>query len=375
MRARSSLRRAPFPRPAENPLTLPQHTNMLTLNTTRLMKSPSLILAIASLTVGLASAVAQSVTTDPVGFTTLTAKGSSFSVVGLNMVKPVAYQGVVSGVAGATVTDANANFDTALTAGKKYFVEIISGDYAGLNAEVVSWSGSSITISGDVSAIAGALTGAGHRIRESWTLGSVFGAANQAGLQSGATASAADVIYAVDPATGSFRLYYYQTGALVGGEGWRTPGNSFGDQSNVALYFTDGLIVQRRAGTDLNLKLVGAVKTGRTIVGLRQGYNLVANPYPVTDINLGNSGLFASGTGFSLSAGATLNASDVVYLPRDAGGYDLYYYQVGALVGGEGWRLAGSAFTDRAGEALSIGKSFFVQRRGADTSVILQPTF
>lgn len=335
------------------------------------MKSPSLILALASLTLGSAALVAQSVTTDPVGFTTLTVKGNSFNVVGLNMVKPVSYQGVVSGVAGAVVSDSNANFDTALTAGKKYFVEIISGDYAGLNAEVVSWSGSDLTIAGDVGSISAALNGAGHRIRESWTLGDVFGATNSAGLQSGATTSTADIVYAVDPATGNFRLYYYQTGAIVGGTGWRTTGNAFADQSSVPLYFTDGLIVQRRGATDLSIKLVGAVKTGKTIVGVKTGFNLVSNPYPVTDLTLGNSGL-----GTSVGAGSSLSNSDVIYLSKSAGaGYDLFYFQSGAIVGGTGWRSSASAFTDRSGEVMAIGRSFFVQRRGEDTSVTLTPTF
>jgi uncharacterized protein (TIGR02597 family) len=347
---------------------------MLMLNTTtRLMKSPSLILAFASLALGSAAAVAQSVTTDPVGFTTLTIKGNSFSVVGLNMVKPVAYQGVVSGVSGATVTDANANFDTALTAGKKYFVEIISGEYAGLNAEVLSWSGNSITIAGDVGAIAAALDGAGHRIRESWTIADVFGATNQAGLQGAATGDNADLIYTLDSA-GNFVTYYYKNAGFVGGTGWRTLTDLSTEQGGRPLYFTDAMVVQRRAATDLSLKLVGAVKVGRTIVPVQPGVNLIANVYPVTDINLSNSGFYEAGAN-SLTGAATADGADLVYMLNN-GVFSTFYYKNAGFVGGTGWRAIDNLSDDRGGQALAIGSGVVIERRGTSpTNVILQPTF
>lgn len=344
---------------------------MLMLNTTtRLMKSPSLILAIAGLALGSAAAVAQSVTTDPVGFTTLTIKGNAVNLVGLNMVKPVTYQGVVSGVSGATVTDANANFDTALTAGKKYFVEIISGDYAGLNAEILSWSGSSITIAGDVGGIAAALDGAGHRIRESWTLAGVFGAENQAGL-GGGTAATADFVYVSGPE--GLNTYYYKTSG-PGGTGWRQFGGSLSDsQAEVALYFTDALIVERRQPGDLAVKLVGAVKTGRTIVPVLAGINVISNVYPVTDITLENSGLYGE-EGFRLTGGTAATA-DLVFVPG-AEAFLSYYYKTSGP-GGIGWRRPGDSSTDYGTTGIPIGSGIVVQRGASatPTNVILSPTF
>lgn len=346
---------------------------MLTSNTTRLMKNPSVLLALAGLTLGSAAAVAQSVTTDPVGFTTLTIKGSSFNVLGLNMVKPVTYQGVVSGVNGAQVTDANADFTAALTAGKKYFVEIISGDYAGLNAEVVSWSGNTITIAGDVSGIAGALTGAGHRIRESWTIADVFGASNSAGLRASDSPIGADKIYVSNPTTGAFEVFYYQQGNIFDGDGWRSTASSQVDRSGTAIYFTDGLIVERTLGSDLAVKLVGAVKTGRTIVGVQNGFNLIGNVYPVSDLTLANSGLYGS-AGLSLSGSDSAVTSDQV-LVAAPGGFAGYYYQVGSLFDGDGWRSTGNSSVDAGGTSIPIGSGLFLLRRGAATSVVLTPTF
>src|SRR5947209_3481099 len=76
-------------------------------------------LILATLLVGASLVSAQTVATDPVGFITLTAKGttglpgnpsSALTFVGLAFTEPVAYQATFSSASGTTLTDSSATW-------------------------------------------------------------------------------------------------------------------------------------------------------------------------------------------------------------------------------------------------------------------------
>jgi hypothetical protein len=115
------------------------------------------------------------------------------------------------------------------------------------------------------------------------------------------------------------------------------------------------------------------VKTGRTIVPVFPGVNMIGNVYPVTDITLANSGLY-SATANSLTGGTSSAAADLVYI-LSGGTFTTYYYKTGGI-GGTGWRSLSSPSTDTGSTSIAIGTGAVIQRRGSTaTNVVLVPTF
>ena len=198
------------------------------------------------------------------------------------------------------------------------------------------------------------------KIRPNWTLSSIFGATNQAGLQGG-TASSADQILVYNASTATYTTYYYQTSG-IGGVGWRKLGDTtHSDQSGAFFKATDGILVKRFQSADVSFSLAGAVKLGQTAIPVAVGLNILSNVYPSGTFTLGTSGLQSSGLG-----GGTASTADLIliYDPVNAV-YNTYYYQTSGL-GGTGWRLAGdSTHADKSGVSIPFGSSILVQRKAA----------
>jgi len=196
------------------------------------------------------------------------------------------------------------------------------------------------------------------RIRKHWTIASVFGTTNQAGLQGG-TSSTADTVLVYSAATGGYDVYYYSTRGLPG-VGWRKAGAGAVDQANTVLYPDDGLLIQRKQTGNVNVVLMGAVKTGQTSFPVVAGLNILANPF-AAPMTLGSSGLY-KGDGSALVAGTAATADQVQIFNGTA--YDTYYYSSGGAAG-TGWRLddGNNSTVDQAAVQIPVGASFLVQRR------------
>jgi uncharacterized protein (TIGR02597 family) len=199
-----------------------------------------------------------------------------------------------------------------------------------------------------------------------WTLSSVFGATNTAGLTGSTAPETADLVLLPTGAT-TFDQYFYSTGGAQG-TGWRKVGDGTTDHAAQPVSLAQGAAVRARSAKAIII--TGLVKPGKTTVSLQTGRNYVANLCPVNAAGtgasaegrtLGNSGLY-TGTASGLTGATASGDADLVLL-WNGSGYTQYFYSTGGFTG-TGWRLVGSGTTDQANTALPDG-AFVILRRGA----------
>src|SRR5205823_4659027 len=94
-----------------------------------------------------------------------------------------------------------------------------------------------------------------------------------------------------NPATGLYTTYFYKTLGL-GGTGRRSTASSSFNQANAQLDLTQGILIKRKQGSNLEIKIFGTVKTGPTMAEVQPGLNILGNVYPIDTLTLGNSCLY-----------------------------------------------------------------------------------
>ncbi len=311
--------------------------------------------------------------TDPVGFITLTAVGTNglsantLSFLGLGMTQIVTNRGNLTAVSGTQLTLGNpppaAGAYNEGPVGPLYFIEIVSGAHAGFYDDIVSNDAAAVYTASDDSSL---LTGSeSYKIYPHWTLASVFGATDQAGLQGASGASQADQILVENPATKNYATYFYNTSSKTGGPGWRkVNGGSTTDYSTQVLYIDQGVLIQKITGTNLNVQLVGAVKLGPTVVPLDgPGNNFLGNVYATSAMTLSNSNLYTGNNATGLTGGSGPSLGDQVLIHNDAAGtYATYFWNTSTKTGGTGWRLVGgNSTTDVGTTQIPIGANVLIQ--------------
>ncbi len=326
--------------------------------------SVALACSIASL---ISTAQAQTTaTTDPVGFITLNIAGTGgagankISFKGLGLTRPVEYQGSAETSAQATnfIVDDQATWTTGQFEGANgsFFVEITSGTAAGTTYDVVSTDAATKKITLAQNLANGVANGTTFKVRKHWTITAVFGASNTAGLTGGEDTSTADQLL-IWNGTGYTVYYYQELPPALGGTGWRSAANAFADAGGTSVYPDDGLVVKRISASNVNLVVMGAVKTGSTSFPIQSGINIVSNVY-AAPMTLDSCGIVASG----LTAGEDTSTADQVLL-WNGSGYDVYYFQdLPPALGGQGWRSASNAFTDAGATSIGVGTSIVVKR-------------
>lgn len=298
-----------------------------------------------------------------VGYDRLTLPGTSggstrLAFSGLSLVPNLEYAGVADSIGSNTLTDSTA----AWTAGQfngAYYVEIISVNGATTGAGVgTSYTIATTTAPGTLTLTknlaAGITAPVGYRIRKHWTLASVFGATNSAGLQGGSSVTADQI--QVWNGTG-YDVYYYQTSG-IGGTGWRKAGDQSTDASDTVIEPGNSLITKRGASGAATITLTGMVKTGATSVSIVAGYNFVPNPNAVA-MTLTSCGLYTGNASTGIADGSATSADQIMLW--NGTGYDSYYYQTSGI-GGTGWRKLGSQSTDASSTSIAAGTSFIVRR-------------
>ncbi len=191
------------------------------------------------------------------------------------------------------------------------------------------------------------------RVWRPWTLGTLFGAANEAGLTAGASVAEADLILIPD-GSGGYDTYLYANGGALG-TGWRKEGAGNANQQQVIVPMQGGVAI--RARNAKTLLLVGELKPGKTQLTLPTGRSLIANLNPAAgDRTLGGSGLESQ-----LTAAPGMESADLVLLWNSAG-YLPYFMSSGGILGA-GWRLAGAGNADQSAVPLPDG-AFLIERRG-----------
>ena len=172
---------------------------------------------------------AQTATTKPVGYHTETAKGNSFTLMGVNVGNAIAAAGEFDADA---ATDNDADFTALLDDGVSYTVQNIT---SGASAAVTGFDATSLTTDLAVS------SGDSYEIRADVTVGSLFGADNSAGLGAG-NASSADVVWI--PTADGFSQIFYDDGVGFPPRpaGWRAIGAGAADQAGASVPFTASVL-------------------------------------------------------------------------------------------------------------------------------------
>lgn len=248
-------------------------------------KSPLLwFLAVSAIA---CAAHSQEASTKPVGFQTVTLKGSNYNLIGVNFLRPVITSGALESANGTSVTDDQGNFTNTLPAGASYWLELIDGPNQG------SWSivsPSNATALNTVTDLASYVTaGVKYEIRSAPTLADLFGATNAKGLKAG-TSLTADLIWIPNDEGGFDKAFYAAATPPFLTAGWRMIGSGNADMSQVPVYHIEGLIIERRGTTDLEVYFDGAVKMTSSVIPVTSGFNYVQRSFPI-GTTLGNSGL------------------------------------------------------------------------------------
>ena len=292
---------------------------------------------------------AQTATTKPVGYHTETAKGNSFTLMGVNVGNAIAAAGEFDADA---ATDNDADFTALLDEGVNYTVQNITTGAAGA---VTGFDATSLTTDLAVS------SGDSYEIRADVTVGSLFGAANEAGLGAGPAATA-DILWI--PAGAGFAQVYYNPGQVFPpiSAGWKQIGAGNTDASSTVVPFTAGIFVQRKAAADLDIVFVGHVRTEATSFDIGSGFNFLNRVLPV-GVALKDTGLD------SFIEKGNLGSGDLIWSPDGNGGYAQYYYTDG---GGfppltAGWKAIGQGNVDQGDQTLASG--YAIQSKGNTTSV------
>jgi len=298
-------------------------------------------------TMGVVSA--QTATTKPVGYHTETAKGNSFTLMGVNVGNAIAAAGEFDA---DDATDNDADFTALLDDGVSYTVQnITSGESASVNGRDATTLDTDLAVS----------SGDSYEVRADVTVGSLFGAANEAGLGAG-NATTADVIWI--PTGDGFSQVFYDDGKGFPPRpaGWRAIGAGGADQAGTAVPFTAGIFIQRRAADDLDIVFVGHVRTEATSFGVGTGFNFLNRVLPV-GVALDDTGLEA------FIAKGNSGSGDLVWSPDGNGGYAQYYYTDGGGFPPQsaGWKAVGAGDADKGAETL--GSGYAIQRKGDAGSV------
>lgn len=272
------------------------------------------------------SAAAQESKSKPVGYETITVP-NGFSYAGLRLHEaPVASGEVVSVPGGATVTVADGVAD-ALTAGVTYIFEVTSGDATGAVVLVDSFDVDADTVTVSEESISDDFAdGDTFTIRPAATLATVFGDANSAGLDAGnGGTNNADQVWLPNASGGFDRYYYDELNLNTFSASWTNAEN--GDAvtaSDVAIIYTDGIILVGGGTADNTFVVSGSVKLTGTSFAVQPGFNYVSSLSPA-GATLESIFEPISGSGLSQGNGGT-NGADQIWIPNDANGFDRYYY-------------------------------------------------
>jgi uncharacterized protein (TIGR02597 family) len=267
----------------------------------------------------------------------------------------------------AVLTDASASYTTGEFAGTDaegnatHYLQFASD---GLIVDIVANSATTITAGSDLSGRVS--SGDSYLVKEHITLADIFGADNSSGLQTGGDSSSSDRIYVMSSdGAGTYATYYYQTDELgfLGGDGWRKPGDSLSDMSDVIVGPDDGMIVARSELGDVEIVVSGSVNLIDHQRGLPAGFSLVSYPFPV-DVTFDESGIYSSSNGYV--SGGDSSSSDLVYVLGSDGSFQTFYRQTDELgfLGGDGWRTVGDSSTDKGSEVIPANSSLIIKHIG-----------
>lgn len=310
-------------------------------------------IAIASTAFLQPTSLAQSVTTDPVGFYTVNVPAARIQTVSFSndnlpdFVGPVSNRPTTSSIAtvGASFgTNAFAPFSS-----NPHIIRVLSGVSEGRQFRIASHTADTLTLTTNGVDIQTAIaSGDRYEILPVDTLATLFGQ-NGGTLATNSNSTLADNII-LRNAAGTGYLTYYNNGS-----NWLRQDTGGTLQNNTPVLPEQGLLLVRRAGTALPITVTGAVPTTRLKTDLPQNrISLIANRFPV-DRTLASLGLHAVN---GWKSNADSQQADNVILRNSAGtGYLTYYHN------GTNWLRTDTGGTLQNNALLRIGAAMLVVRR------------
>jgi len=305
------------------------------------------------------SLAAQTATTTPVGYVSVTVNGTggvaseAFTYMGVPLHAAAATQANATSAGANTITSAGAGWDVDAYAGN--YVQILSGANTGVSATIASNTADTLTTVEDLDSL---LSGdEAYAVYPYTTLADVFGAANEVGLDGGSASGNADNILVQNGS--AFDTYYFKDSGL-GGTGWRSSTSPSVDASGTAIPYGVGVIVVRRQAADLELVVAGTVFSSDAITPVEVGFNWKTASIPV-EITL--AGLFGASNEAGLDGGSASGNADNILVFQSSGDFNTYYYKESGL-GGTGWRSSTSPSVDEANASIAPGEMFIINRSG-----------
>ena len=301
---------------------------------------------------------------DIVGYTTLNVRGktgsaNAFSYIALNVHRPVALRSVVGtkslNGSGQSViaTSSSLTANQFSSSSNKHYVRITSGSNTGLISEIVANDTSSITVADNLdSVLDNGVTQ--FEVRPYWTLASAFPAG--AGLKTGTSATLADTLTVIDPATGAGNAYFYSSSANQ----WRRGST---DSSSVIIPPGSGIMVTRKDAAAVPIQISGEVITSAIMADVAAGtssaakFTFLANPYPTASVSLAQSGLYTGNPATGVAAGSTATLADTVTIfDPSTGAGNAYFYSSSA----NQWRRGS---TDSSNVTIPEGAAVMITRK------------
>lgn len=330
----------------------------------------SLIASFAS-AFALPNTIAQTATTDPVGFVAVgitagtgTAKRNTLFSVPLLETESIVGQvaGTITGVTANTIENSNAGWNAGQLSVSvtPYLIQVTSGSAAGrmfLISSTAPNTSTTVTTSPVDSAqvnlqTIGVAAGNTYKIFACDTLGSFFGTPASSGILGGSAAANADTVIIVS--NGTPTTYFYNTASTPAG--WRKVGLGAGpNDANTPLLPYYGIQFARLGNTDLSFTVTGGVPTQSRVVSVKNfGTTVLSQFWPVQS-TLGGLGLQNIST---WQSGASATVADTVVLTA-SGTPSTYWYD------GRNWRRVGLGNQISDNVAVPIGTSILVNKKGS----------
>ena len=287
-----------------------------------------------------------------------TGSGTKFTTFSQRMVLPVLYAGTVSSLQNTALTDANAAWSNTQfgSTNNPTYAEFDNGymvDIAG------TASSQSLSLAGSISGLVS--PGDNYRVRQHFTVASLFGTNNETGLKAGLNPTQADTILLVIPETQQTMTIFYFSNAVS--QGWyRADYSPAGDQ---VVYPEQGVMVRRIVPGDVNLYVCGPIKTGVTVVPVAPGFNQMGTLKSLSSMTLNTLNLYSGNPTTGLASGLNLTVSDNLLVVRPDGSTASYFYFKNNI-GQEGW--LDSLFNPAGNTSIPAGSAFFVKRQPANGS-------
>jgi hypothetical protein len=272
------------------------------------------------------------------------------------MVLPIVYAGTVSSLQNTALTDTNATWTTG------QFASVAAPAYTEFD------NGWMMDISGSTSAtkslaLAGNLTGVAapgdvYRVRQHFTIASLFGTNNETGLKSAQSAAQADTILLQMAQNQTTMTIFYYSNQFY--HGWVRGDLTPADQQ--VIYPEEGLMVMRVAPGDRNVYACGPIKTGVAVAPIEPGFNLVGTLKSLSSVNLSALSLYTGNPATGLASGVSASSSDNLMVIKPDGTTTTYFYynQPGLF---SGW--VDGALHPAANVSIPAGSAFFIKRQSS----------